>query len=58
MIQDIKMKRKIIINLAISLDGFIADVDSGFDWIKGDGDSSHDTKKNLIYQNSRILLIP
>ena len=38
------MKRKIILNLAISLDGFIADEDGGFDWIKGDGDNSHDTE--------------
>lgn len=37
------MIRKIILNLAISLDGFIADEDGGFDWIKGDGDISHDT---------------
>jgi dihydrofolate reductase len=41
------MKRKIILNLAISLDGFIADKDGGFDWIKGDGDISHDTEQNF-----------
>jgi dihydrofolate reductase len=39
------MKRKIILNLAISLDGYIADVNGGFDWIKGDGNSSNNTKK-------------
>jgi len=36
--------RKIILNLAISLDGFIADENGGFDWIKGDGDSRINTK--------------
>jgi len=41
------MKRKIILNLAISLDGFIADEDGGFDWIEGDGDISHDTKQKF-----------
>ncbi len=43
------MKRKIILNLAISLDGFIADEDGGFDWIKGDGDNSHDTKHTFDF---------
>jgi len=43
------MKRKIILNLAISLDGFIADENGGFDWIKGDGDISHDTKQNFNF---------
>ncbi len=28
-------KRKIILNLAMSLDGYIADEQGGFDWIKG-----------------------
>lgn len=41
------MKRKIILNLAISLDGFIADEDGGFDWITGDGDTSHDTEQKF-----------
>lgn len=43
------MKRKIILNLAISLDGFIADEDGGFDWIKGDDDNSHDTKQKFDF---------
>ena len=34
------MKRKIILNLAISIDGYIASEDGGFDWIVGDGDNS------------------
>ena len=43
------MKRKIILNVAISLDGFISDEDGGFDWIKGDGDKSHDTKHTFDF---------
>jgi dihydrofolate reductase len=39
------MKRKIILNLAISLDGYIADENGGFAWIKGEDDKSHDTEK-------------
>ena len=35
--------RKIILNLAISVDGKIADVDGGFSWIKGHDDTSIDT---------------
>ena len=30
------MERKIIMNLAMSLDGFIADENGAYDWIKGD----------------------
>lgn len=37
------MSRKIILNLAMSIDGYIADVDGGFDWIVGDGDSNLNT---------------
>ncbi|MCY6370181.1 dihydrofolate reductase family protein [Clostridium ganghwense] len=39
------MSRKIILNLAISLDGYIADENGGYDWIKGDGDTSLNTEK-------------
>lgn len=35
---------KIILNLAMSLDGFISDDDGGFDWITGHDDPSNDTK--------------
>lgn len=35
--------RKIILNLAISLDGYIAGKDGGFDWIVGDGDKHLNT---------------
>lgn len=39
------MSRKIILNLAISIDGYIASEDGGFGWIVGDGDRSLDTEK-------------
>lgn len=32
--------RKIILNLAMSLDGFICDLDGGFDWIVGHGENN------------------
>ncbi len=38
------MERKIILNLAISLDGYIASEDGGYDWIVGDGDDTLNTK--------------
>ncbi len=37
------MERKIIMNLAMSLDGFISDVDGGYAWITGDGSTSLNT---------------
>ncbi len=40
------MSGKIILSLAISLDGYIASEDGGFDWIKGDGDNSLNTPKS------------
>ena len=33
------MSGKIVLNLAISLDGYIADENGGFEWIVGDGNS-------------------
>lgn len=41
------MKRKIILNLAISLDGYICDENGGFDWIVGQEDNSLDTKEQI-----------
>lgn len=43
------MKRKIILNLAISLDGYICDENGGFDWIVGQGDNSLDTKEQIDF---------
>ncbi len=43
------MKGKIILNLAISLDGYIASEDGGYDWIVGDGDTALDTDKKYEF---------
>lgn len=42
--------RKIILNLAMSLDGYIADTAGGFDWIEGDGDKHNDTENTFDYE--------
>ncbi len=34
---------KLVLNMAISLDGYISDSEGGFDWIVGQGKSSVDT---------------
>lgn len=39
------MDGEIILNLAMSLDGYIADEDGGYDWIVGDGNSTLNTKE-------------
>jgi dihydrofolate reductase len=44
------MKRKIILNLAISLDGYIASEDGGYDWIVGDGDDTLNTKNKFSFE--------
>lgn len=43
------MGRKIILNMAMSLDGFIADNGGGFDWIYGDGKRALDTSEQWSY---------
>lgn len=43
------MDRKIILSLSMSVDGFISDLDGGFDWISGDGDTTQNTKKQWNY---------
>ncbi|WP_038471390.1 dihydrofolate reductase family protein [Candidatus Izimaplasma bacterium HR1] len=43
------MSRKLILCLAMSLDGFIVDKDGGYDWIKGDGDKTLDTEKKFDF---------
>lgn len=47
------MSRKIILNLAVSLDGYIADESGGFDWIAGDG--SHDFDTVPKWEHSEFL---
>ncbi|WP_270838326.1 dihydrofolate reductase family protein [Peptacetobacter hiranonis] len=44
------MEGKIILNLAMSLDGYIADNEGGFDWIHGDGNSTLDTENKWSYE--------
>ncbi len=41
--------RKIIFNLAMSIDGYIADNEGGFAWIKGDGDNHKNTKNTYDF---------
>ena len=43
------MKRKIILNLAMSIDGYISDEDGGFEWIVGENDNSKDTKEQFDF---------
>lgn len=43
------MSGKIILNLAMSLDGYIADENGGFQWIVGDGCNKLDTKTKWDY---------
>lgn len=55
------MSRKIILNLAMSIDGYIASEDGGFDWIVGDGDDKLDTKNkwdfNEFLKNIDIVIM-
>lgn len=43
------MERKIILNLAMSLDGYIADERGGYDWITGDSNHDLDTEGKWDY---------
>lgn len=47
----INVKRKIILNLAMSLDGYIADEAGGYEWIIGDGDATLDTDKKWSHES-------
>jgi dihydrofolate reductase len=44
------MSGKIVMNLAISLDGYIADENGGFDWIVGQNDTSIDTTERSEFE--------
>lgn len=50
------MARDIILNLAISLDGFICDEDGGFAWISGQGDVRADTADHFDFDGFLVLL--
>ena len=43
------MARDIILNLAVSMDGFICDEDGGFAWVGGQGDSRADTAERFDF---------
>lgn len=43
------MSGKIILNLAISLDGYISDENGGYEWIVGDGNSTLNTESKWDY---------
>ena len=45
------MTRKLILNIAISLDGYIATEDGKFDWIEGHNDSSQNTMEQFDFSN-------
>ena len=55
------MNGKIILNLAISLDGYIADNDGGYDWIVGDGNSILKTENkwchNKFLENIDVVVM-
>lgn len=44
------MSRKIILNLAMSLDGYIASEDGGYDWIAHEGDEKLDTERKWDFK--------
>lgn len=43
------MMRKIIFNLAMSVDGYISDDDGGFEWIVGENNNLLDTKEQFEF---------
>ena len=55
------MNGKIILNLAISLDGYIADIYGGYDWIVGDGNSTLNTENkwshNKFLENIDVVVM-
>ncbi len=44
------MQGKITLSLAISIDGYIADNNGGFDWIHGDGSDKLNTKNSYDFE--------
>ncbi len=44
------MNGKIILNLAVSLDGYIADDTGGYDWITGDGNDELNTNEPFSFE--------
>ncbi len=56
------MPRKIVLSLAMSLDGFLADPEGGYAWIRGDGSRALDAysleESIAILRYSRRPLMP
>lgn len=42
------MAGKIVLNLAMSLDGFISDINGGFDWIQGQENDTHQSENTYF----------
>ncbi|MGL4570814.1 MAG: dihydrofolate reductase family protein [Clostridium sp.] len=45
------MKSKIILNLAMSIDGYIASETGGYDWIVGDGNNALNTESKFDFKD-------
>ncbi|NLB21014.1 MAG: dihydrofolate reductase [Clostridium sp.] len=45
------MERKIILNLAMSVDGYISDEQGGYEWIVGHHDSAQDTINQFSFED-------
>ena len=43
------MSAKVILNIAMSIDGYIARLDDSYDWIMGHGDKKVDTSVQFDY---------
>lgn len=43
--------RKIVLNIAMSLDGYISEPDGNFDWISGHGDNEANTETNFEFSD-------
>ncbi len=49
--------RRLVLNIAMSLDGFIARKDGSYDWIEGHGTDKYDTVLQFDNQNSLTTVI-
>lgn len=48
------MTRRLVLNIAMSLDGFIARTDGSYDWIEGHGTNQYDTALQFDNRNRPI----
>lgn len=52
--------RKVVMSLGVSLDGYIADQNGGYEWIQGDGNKDLDTDNTFDFEaflNSKDMII-